>query len=520
MLLYATVLASALLAAYLLTPLARRVALRLGVVDKPDVRKQHRDPVPYLGGAAVFGGMVAGLIALLVLARNPARSIAQLDTKTIALVAGAAVMFGLGLWDDLRHMRARNKLLVQLVVATAMWFCGLRVDGIRISEHIHLDFGVFSLPITVLWIAGVTNAINFIDGLDGLAAGIGAIAASAIGIVAFQGQHYATAALLAILAGSLLGFLPHNRHPARIFLGDAGSLMIGFVLATSAVATSNKSTAFASVGAPFLALGLPILDLCFAVMRRWIERRGLFSADRNHIHHRLLSLGYSHGRTVQLLWAESAIMTALALVMLYGGTENWQRLFGFGLVFAGHVWFFRITGAVRLRESYRAFRSAAARMRMSKWHQKCYDELDLHFRSVASLEDWWHAVVLAGQRLGIARMQLRMPAAAQERSWQDRELANLTPDLAGRVNVRMSLPIPCGQVGVGFSGVGPLGAGLSGHPAATAHLEIERPSASLEECGQATEVLGRLLDRHGLDAVLLPTRGKATAVAAVRATAH
>lgn len=477
MLVYATVLLAALLATALLTPLARQLALRCGIVDKPDVRKQHRDPVPYCGGVAVFGGLLTGLLALLLLARDPARSVAHLDNRTLALVGGAAAMFALGLWDDVKNLRARHKLLAQLAVAAAMWFAGIRIEGITLSETLRIDFGMFGFLLTVLWIAGVTNAINFIDGLDGLAAGIGAISAAAIAYVAFDAGQYPVAAMLAILCGALLGFLPHNRHPAKIFLGDAGSLLIGFVLATSAVATHSKSAAFASVAMPFLALALPILDLCFAVMRRWIERRGLFSADRNHIHHRLLALGYGHARTVRVLWAESTLLTGLALLLMYGGTPHWVRGAAFALVLGAHVWFFRVTGAVRLRESYRAFRQAAARLQTSKWHQKCFDELDLLFRSAKSLDDWWAALSQAAQRLDVSSVRLRLSRPGEQRA----ELHWRHPRLASDSSVRSILPLraPDGTT--------------------SAVLEVDVPSAALEHAGSVLEVLGRLVDKHGLE---------------------
>lgn len=489
MLVYLTVFASALGATWLLTPLARRLALRCGIVDKPDVRKQHRDPVPYCGGVAVFGGLLVGLIALLVLARNPSRSFDNLDVRTLALVGGGAVMFGLGLLDDVKNLRARHKLLVQFGLAAAMWFCGIRIEGIQVSETLRFDFGVFGFLITVVWIAGVTNAINFIDGLDGLAAGIGAISAAAIGYVAFESGQYPVAAMLAILCGSLLGFLPHNRHPAKIFLGDAGSLLIGFLLATSAVATSSKSAAFVSVAGPFLALALPILDLCFAVMRRWIERRGLFSADRNHVHHRLLALGYGHARTVWILWAESAALTGLAMVLLYAGTSNWQRLLAFGVVLAGHVWFFRATGAVRLKESYRAFKLAAARMQATKWHQKCFDELDLRFRSAKTLGDWWDSLSHAAQQFGVTTVRVRLSHGddgGNELVWKN---PNPAPGAMLRANLPLRVPSEFG----------------------IALLEVEVPSGSVEHAGSVLEVLGRLVDKHGLESmksVFSPVRGK------------
>ncbi|MFM1873964.1 MAG: putative undecaprenyl-phosphate N-acetylglucosaminyl 1-phosphate transferase [Planctomycetota bacterium] len=441
---YLTIFATALAATWLLTPLARRVALSRGITDRPDVRKQHRAPVPYLGGTAVFGGLLVGVVALMLLARDPAASFAKLDHRTLAVVLGAAAMFCTGLLDDLHNLRVRHKLLAQIGAATAMWIAGVRLDGIHLTADLSLDFGIFSYPLTVLWIVGITNAINFIDGLDGLASGIAVIAGSAIAWFAYQGGNYPVAALLALLVGSLLGFLPHNRHPARIFLGDAGSLPIGFLLATCALATNTKSAALISLVGPALALALPILDLCFAVARRWIERRSLFSADRNHIHHRLLALGFNHPNTVRILWAECAILTLSAVLLLQLGSEVWQRLLVVAAILGAHVWFFRATGAVRLRESFAALRAANARAQTLRWHQKIFDDIDLHFRAARSVDAWWNAMADACEKLQVHRAELTLPEGfdhgPRERFWS----SDRAP---GTATLRTTLVLPLGRHG-------------------------------------------------------------------------
>ena len=489
MLVYCAVLLAAWLGAWLSTPLARRVALRYGIVDKPDVRKVHREATPYLGGAAVLTGLLTGVLALLCLCRNPAAAIAHLDPRLYAIFSGAIAMFALGLWDDVKRLRARHKLAGQLLIASAMWFAGIRIESIQLADGIGLDFGIFSFPITVLWIAGVANAINLIDGLDGLASGIAAISAAAIGFVAYQAGQGPTAAMLAVLLGALLGFLLHNHHPARIFLGDSGSLLIGFLLATCAVTSASKSTAFVSVGAPFLALGVPLLDMCFAMLRRAIERRGLFSPDRNHIHHRLMALGFGHARTVYILWAESAILTGVALALLYAGATNAQRLAVFALVLALHVMFFRATGAIRLRDSYRAFQDAARRVREVNNQKRDYDELELHFRTTRTIGEWWMAVELTASRLGFARLLLRL-----ER--RDGDYHDLTWSPSQREDR--------GSNGASSSDFESLHAKIpvrhrrSGHPL---DLHVEVPVTSLESAGQRLTLFGRLLDKYSLAAL-------------------
>lgn len=480
---YGTILLATFVAAWLLTPLARRVALRFDIVDHPGVRKVHETATPYLGGAAIFATLVLGLITLLILSRDPEASFAKLDNRMLVLVGGAAVMFGLGLWDDIENVRARHKLAIQLAVATLIYAVGIRIEGLRITDSITLEFGVFSYFITVLWIAGVTNAINLIDGLDGLAAGIASISCAAIGYVAYSNGNYPAAAMMAALLGSLLGFLPHNHRPARIFLGDSGSLLIGYLLATSALFVNTKSAAFVSVAVPFLALGIPLLDMVFAMLRRFIERRGLFSPDRSHIHHRLVDLGYGRNRTVYILWVESAAVTTLALVLLETGAPNSIKLPLIAGLLLLHVIFFRAFGAVRLKESWRAFKAAAARAADAGKQRRDHDELELRFRECATIDQWWTAVSDAAERLGMTSLALQRAgdAVPAQLTWAS---TNATSAQWSSVTVPV-LDQRGGQ----------------------ARLEIGCSSNdNLESLGKRISTLGRLLDQHRPVALNAPTR--------------
>ena len=410
--LYATLLQLvAALTAWLTAPVCIRIALRLGVVDKPDVRKEHRRPTPYLGGVAVLVGMAAAIATLFATTRDPEASWARLDDRLLTLLAGAGVIFAIGLADDFRPLRARYKMFAQLAVALWMWRAGVRFESLPLFDGttFELSCAYISLPVTVLWIVGITNALNLIDGLDGLASGIGAIAAAAISFVAFETGHAPTACVLAALSAALIGFLCYNHHPAKIFLGDAGSLMIGFLLATCSITTASESTSFVAIGAPVLALAVPILDLSFTVLRRLIERRGIFSPDHNHVHFRLLALGYSHGRTVTILWCESAVLTVVALSLFFADVRPAQQLITFATVTAAHLLFFRFAGAVRIRESLGAFHRAARRMRDARSDRRECDSLDLLFRRARSLNDWWEAIETTAERLEFAAIRLDLP---------------------------------------------------------------------------------------------------------------
>jgi UDP-GlcNAc:undecaprenyl-phosphate GlcNAc-1-phosphate transferase len=475
---FGLVIAVAAVTAWAVTPIARALAFRIGVVDQPGVRKVHREPIPYLGGLAVLVALVASLGATILLARDAGDSIGRLDPQVLAMLGGAVAMFVVGLVDDLTGMRARHKLFAQLAVAGWMYAAGIRIDSIPLGSSWSIELGILSLPVTLLWIAGVTNAINLIDGLDGLASGIGAIAAGAIAYVAHDAGQLPVAITMLALCGSLLGFLGHNHHPARIFLGDSGSLLIGFLLATSAVAIGGKQGASIGILGPFLALGLPILDMCFAMLRRAIERRGIFSADRSHVHHRLMALGYAHARTVHILWAVSGALTVLGLSLLHSGSTDAQRVVAVLLVLCLYVIFFRAIGAVRIRDSFLAVHAAAQRSKVVREHQAMHDELQLYFREAKSIDQWWAALVLTAERLGLQRMDLAAPrrdGTVREWHW-----SSTGGPMDGAEPFRASLPIHHRRAGPALE------------------LKVSMPVDTMEHASERVTILARLLDRHSI----------------------
>ncbi len=475
---FGLVIAVAAVTAWAVTPLARWLAFRIGIVDQPGIRKVHREPIPYLGGLAILVALLASLGATALVARDAADSFARLSPQVLAILGGAAAMFVVGLVDDLTGMRARHKLFAQLAVAGWMYAAGIRIDSIPLGSEWSIELGVLSLPVTLLWIAGVTNAVNLIDGLDGLASGIGAIAAGAIAYVAYGAGNLPVAITMLALCGSLLGFLGHNHHPARIFLGDSGSLLIGFLLATCAVATGGKNGASLGILGPFLALGLPILDMCFAMLRRAIERRGIFSADRSHVHHRLMALGYAHARTVHILWAVSGALTVLGLSLLRSGATDAQRLVAVLLVLCLYVIFFRAIGAVRIRDSLLAVQAAAQRSKVVREHQAMHDELQLYFREARTIDQWWSALVLAGERLGLQKLELTAPRRdGTVRQWH---WTSAGGPLDGAEPFSAVLPIPHRRAGPGLD------------------LRIAIAMDTMEKAGERVTILARLLDTHNL----------------------
>ncbi len=315
------------------TPLVVRLAHALGAVDQPAGRKLHATPMPRIGGVAVFIGFLAGLTFAAAIT-GALSVVPKVGVYWRGLAIAAAGMFLVGLLDDLKEVSFRWKFAAQIVATAYIWSCGFKIEYLSNPLGGVIDLGWMSLPLTLLWVVGITNAVNLIDGLDGLAAGTAAIMTSAFGMVAIiNGKLGVTAACVA-LAGSLLGFLWFNFNPARIFLGDSGSMFIGFVLAVTSVRGSQKGPAVVAVFVPLLVLGLPLIDTGFALLRRALRlgtdgRRSpnaalyvmrnwdhLFQPDRGHIHHRLLDWGLSHRNTVLVLYGVVTVLVGTAFAFL------------------------------------------------------------------------------------------------------------------------------------------------------------------------------------------------------------
>jgi UDP-GlcNAc:undecaprenyl-phosphate GlcNAc-1-phosphate transferase len=258
------------------------------------------------------------------------------------LVIGAVALCLTGAWDDVRGLRASLKLAAQTGAAAVAFGFGFRIEAIQLPFIGPMSMGVFAFPVTVVWIVGVTNAVNLIDGLDGLAAGVSFFAALTAFVIASLSGSAFVALLMAALMGALVGFLFFNFNPARIFMGDSGSYFLGFVLATTSLggALQQKASTAVSLLVPILALGLPIFDTLFSMFRRVIERRPIFAGDRGHIHHRLLDLGLTHRRAVIFLYGVSLILAGGAIAVSLG--RRWQigvALLAVTMVFVGLVRF-------------------------------------------------------------------------------------------------------------------------------------------------------------------------------------
>lgn len=295
----------ALVISYILTPFVKRLAWKAGAVDIPkDERRVHTKPIPRIGGLAIY---IAFIVTVLI-------TMPVTDNIKGVIIGGTLITI-LGVLDDIYNLPAKIKLLGQIAAAGILVYFGIKVEWVTnpLGDMVYL--GKLSIPITIFWIVGVTNTLNFIDGLDGLAAGIASIASFTLMLVALNEGLGPVVILTAALAGGAVGFLPFNFNPAKIFMGDTGAMFLGYVLAAISVMGAIKSATAIALAVPILALGLPIFDTAFAILRRAVNGHPVMKADKDHLHHRLLAIGLTQRQTVLIMYSISAAlgMSAIAL---------------------------------------------------------------------------------------------------------------------------------------------------------------------------------------------------------------
>ncbi|MGM0884014.1 MAG: glycosyltransferase family 4 protein [Bacillota bacterium] len=315
----------ALVLALAMTPLVKKFAFKVGAIDKPNHRKVHTRIMPRLGGLAIYIAFVGAYFLLSPFI--PDGLLRAQDSNMInALLVGGTIIIILGAFDDRFELSAKVKLLGQIAAACVVVFVfDVKIDLLTIGETMQPIADWISIPITILWIVGVTNAINLIDGLDGLAAGVSGIAIATIVVMASLMGFQPVILLSTLLLGGIAGFLVFNFHPAKIFMGDSGSLFLGFSLATLSM-LGFKQVTIVSFVTPLLIIGVPLSDTFFAIVRRWVNKRPIFAPDKGHLHHRLRDLGFSHRRTVLIIWGVAAVFGALAIVqsaVVQSSAANW-----------------------------------------------------------------------------------------------------------------------------------------------------------------------------------------------------
>ena len=303
--LFAFILALAI--SFACTPAVRMLAIKIKAVDVPkDNRRMHKVPIPRMGGLAIFAGFLVSVLFFV-----------PLGTEFRSILIGALTLVVLGIIDDIVALKPKTKFAGQIIAALIPALSGVSIHGI-VNPFVpgqYSTLGIFSIPLTVIWIVGITNAVNFIDGLDGLACGVSAIATVTMFIIAVLFGEIYIALMMAALAGACLGFLPYNMNPAKIFMGDTGSMFLGYILATVSIQGLFKFYAVISFAVPFILLGLPIFDTGFAIVRRLLKGQSPLQADRGHVHHRLIDLGFDQKQSVAILYTFSALMGLTAVIL-------------------------------------------------------------------------------------------------------------------------------------------------------------------------------------------------------------
>jgi len=301
--------AVALILSFAATPPVKWFANRIGAIDDPkDARRVHKHPIPRLGGLAISIGFLLGVLLF-----------ADITTQIRGILIGAGMIIIVGVVDDIMPLRAYIKLLVQIVAALVAVYHGILIEvfsnPLVFQSAQYVSLGFLSIPITVIWIVAITNSVNLIDGLDGLAVGVSIISSVVMLIISLMVSDPNDAIIMAALAGACIGFLPYNINPAKIFMGDTGALLLGYVLATVSILGLFKLYAVVSFAAPFLVLALPLFDTSFAFIRRILSGRSPMSPDRGHFHHRLIDMGLSQKQAVAVLYTISGLLGLTAVVV-------------------------------------------------------------------------------------------------------------------------------------------------------------------------------------------------------------
>lgn len=446
-------------------------------MDSPGIRKVHSRPVPRIGGVAIFISVVMIVMPVLLFANIQDKTALLSGYKAFFSLYAVCIIFFVGLIDDLQGLRARFKLVSQITAAMIVCSGGIRIDTITISDSLVFNLGLFSWPFTIFWIVGITNAVNLIDGLDGLAAGI---CAAACGVIAILTLHFGIPVMTIIMLsmlGALTGFLFFNFNPAKVFMGDSGSLFLGFSIACSSILCTSKIETVVGLALPVLALGIPVFDTFFSMLRRFLERRSIFSPDRGHFHHRLLALGLHQRHVVIFAYALTLFTAGLGMFMLI--TRSIQTLIIFICILLLLLLVFRAVGAVRLREIIISLKRKHEISMQTKKEKEKFEQIELYFRDARFFDQWWQAVCFAGEEMGFVKG--RMPVTNRDGTtrmlaWEKNEHDVTLGDI-----VKSTLAIRDRRAGSPLS------------------LEVQvNADGSLESAGRRLTLFGRLLEQYSI----------------------
>ena len=474
---YLSVYIGSLVLAMLITPILIYVARAFKIYDNPGVRKVHACSIPRIGGIAVFLSATTLLITALLLNNSIGEAFHSIQIQVITLIATGTSVFLIGLVDDLHGLRARYKLIIQVTAAMALCLAGVRIDSLDFVNLFTLHFGWMSFPITIFWIVAITNAVNLIDGLDGLAAGISAVTCAVIAVLAFNGGQPVMVVFMLALLGSLSGFLFFNFNPARIFMGDCGSMFLGFALASASVMCAMKSGTIVALAIPALALGLPIFDTTFSMLRRFLARRGIMSPDHSHLHHRLVDMGFRQRHVVIAMYAITTMAAGLGMFMMFARGAGAIGIFFCILLLLALV--FRVAGAVRLRETITGLRRKQSISYQMRQEVESFEETELHFRQVKTFDQWWQAVCFAADKMDFENSLL--PLTQRDGTKRVLVWEKGDKDIRADEIVKMTAPIRDRRAG------------------SVLNLEIQiRANGSLESASRRLTLFSRLIEEYSV----------------------
>ena len=391
--------------AVIFTPLVIKLARKIKAIDRPGARAVHTKPIPRIGGVAIFISAMSLIILILFLNNTLGDAFRNMKLQLLALFCSSTFIFFIGLYDDLKGLPARFKFLAELLAAAALCLVGIRISLISFTEQWTLNFGWLSYPITIFWIVGITNAVNLSDGLDGLAAGISAVTCGVIAILAIHSGSVVMTLFMLALLGSLSGFIFFNFNPAKIFMGDCGSLFLGFMIASSSILCSMKYSTLVALALPILTLGIPIFDTLFSMLRRFLERRSIFSPDRSHFHHRLVDLGLKQRHVVITIYIITLLFAGLGMFMMV--TQDIKTIVIFFCILLLLFLVFHVAGSVRLRDTITGLQRKHRINHQIQKEKKNFENVELDFRRAANFNQWWEAACRAAKGLDFAWLSLK-----------------------------------------------------------------------------------------------------------------
>jgi UDP-GlcNAc:undecaprenyl-phosphate GlcNAc-1-phosphate transferase len=486
---YISVYTGSLLLVLFITPVVIWLAHRFHILDVPGARHMHTSPISHVGGIAIFASMMAVSISMLWFWNQTVTTERIMHGQLRILLLAACVIFMAGLIDDIKKkgLRARTKFIAQIASALMVCMVGIRIKSIVITDSMTVDFGWFSWPLTLFWIVGITNAVNLSDGLDGLAGGVCAIACGVMAVFAGSTGNMAVVILMLAMLGSVTGFLFFNFNPAKIFMGDCGSMFLGFMIASSSVLCFSKSSALVGLTLPIAVLGIPIFDTLFSMLRRFLERRSIFSADRSHFHHKLIDLGLTQSQAVIAIYGVTLLNAGLGMFMIV--TPKIYVLIVFFCILVLLLLIFHIVGSVRLEQIKTAVQKRYKIIHREHEERKSFEEAALYFRRAATFDQWWQAVSTAAGKMEFWTVDLPLvnrDGTTRALNWS---YNGHDPDPGTEGLIQVLVPVRDRRSG------------------SSLHLKIALyKNGSLESAGRRVALFTRLIDEHDINDLRMERR--------------